>query len=220
MTAQVVAARPDTPYKELARLLREHRVSALPVVDERHHVLGIVSEADLLLKQEYPSGLRHALWYESKRRRVEQAKARGATAADLMTIPAVTIGRDATVAEAARLMHAEGVKRLPVDDALGRLVGIVSRGDLLAVVLRPDAQIRREIVDVIRHDLLMSPDRFTVEVRDGVVALQGQVERRSLIPLLVRAVDAVDGVVRVHDRLGCDFDDTHLAPPGPRAHAI
>jgi CBS domain-containing protein len=208
MTTMVVAASPDTPYKQLVQLLAERRVSAVPVVDRSGHVVGVVSEADLLVKREYPHGLSEALWPETRRRRVVRAKASGAVAADLMTSPAITISRESTVVEAARLLHAKGVKRLPVEDALGRLVGIVSRSDLLAAFLRPDEEIRREVEeDLIRHDLLMSPTRFHVGVRDGVVVLQGTCERRGLIPILVRAVEGVEGVVRVENRLGYDVDD-------------
>ncbi len=220
MTTRVVTASPATTYKELVRLLAEHDISAVPVVDERHHVLGVVSEADLLLKQEHPHGPRRIPWLESRRRRTERAKAGGAVAADLMTAPAVTIGRDASAVDAARQLHARGVKRLPVEDALGRLVGIVSRGDLLRVFLRPDQEIYREILDLIRRDLVMSPERFHVSVRGGMVVLQGRCERRSLIPILVRVVYGVEGVVRVENRLGYDLDDTQIQPERVRAHAI
>ncbi len=139
-----------------------------------------------------------------------------------MTTPAVTLSEDATVAEAARRLHATGVKRLPVEDVVGRLVGIVSRSDLLKVFLRPDQEIRREIVDdVIHHDMLMGTGRFHVLVTDGVVILEGTCERRSLIPILVRAVYGVDGVVRVENRLGFDVDDTtRLTPMPPWAVAV
>jgi CBS domain-containing protein len=173
MTTRVATASPDTTYKQLVQLLAEHRVSAVPVVDERRHVLGVVSEADLLLKQEHPQGLAEALGLGSRRRRVERAKAGGAVAADLMTSPVITVGRETSAVEAARPLHAKGVKRLPVEDALGRLVGVVSRADLLAGFLRTDEEIRREILeDLIRHDFLMGPERFDVNVRDGVVVLQ------------------------------------------------
>lgn len=212
MTREVVCAREDTPYKELVRLLAERRVSALPVVDQRRHVLGIVSEADLLLKHEYPTDAFQRFFLERKRRRLERAKANGVVAAELMSRPVVTINPEATVAEAARRMRHDLVKRLPVVDAVGRLVGIVSRADVLQVFLRPDEEIRREIVDeVILGELLMGPSRFQVDVHDGVVTLQGRCERRSLIPVVVGAVWGVEGVVRVEDRLGFDRDDT--APP-------
>jgi CBS-domain-containing membrane protein len=211
MTADVAYVRERTPYKELVRLLAERRVSALPVVDVNRNVIGIVSEADLLLKQQHPADSFQRFQLERKRRRVERAKARGGTAAELMSRPAITIGPDATVAEAARLLRMHLIKQLPVADPLGRLVGIVSRCDLLSVFLRPDDEIRREILqEVIFSELGMGPDRFDVRVREGVVKLQGSCERRSLIPALVRAVAAVEGVVRVENHLGYDLDDTAL----------
>lgn len=211
MTADVAYVRERTPYKELVRLLAERRVSALPVVDVNRNVIGIVSEADLLLKQQHPADSFQRFLLERKRRRVERAKAHGGAAAELMSRPAITIGPDATVAEAARLLRKHLIKRLPVVDPLGRLVGIVSRSDLLSVFLRPDDEIRREILEeVIFSELGMGPDRFDVTVREGVVVLQGSCERRSLIPALVRAVAAVEGVVRVENRLGYDLDDTAL----------
>ena len=213
MTADVAYVSERTPYKELVRLLVERRVSALPVVDVNRHVIGIVSEADLLLKQQYPADSFQRFLLEGRRRRVQRAKAMGGTAAELMSRPAITIRRDATVAEAARLLRVHLIKRLPVVDPLQRLVGIVSRSDLLSVFLRPDDEIRREIVEeVIFSELGMAPDRFVVDVQEGVVTLQGSCERRGLIPALVRAVASVEGVVRVDDRLGYDLDDTPALP--------
>jgi CBS-domain-containing membrane protein len=213
MTRDVVCARGDTPYKELVELLASRRVSAVPVVDDRGHVLGVVSGADLLLKQEQPARL-----LSVRRRRRERAKARATVAADLMSQPAITVGTQATLTEAARRLHAAGVKRLPVVDAAGRLVGIVSRVDVLKMFLRSDEDLYQEIVeDVIFGDLFMSPNRFDVHVKDGVVVLQGQCERRSLIPTVVRAVAAVEGVVRVVNRLGYEIDD--LGPVIPEGLA-
>jgi CBS-domain-containing membrane protein len=217
MTRDVVCARKDTPYKKLVELLATRRVSAVPVVDDRRHVLGIVSEADLLLKQEKPAR-QLARVLSARRRRLERAKAKATVAAELMSQPAITIGAQATLTEAARRLHAGGIKRLPVIDAVGRLVGIVSRVDLLKTFLRSDEELQEEIVeDVIFGDLFMAPNRFDVHVRDGVVALQGRCERRSLIPTVVRAVAAVEGVVRVENRLGYDVDD--LSPVRPDAFA-
>ena len=211
MTRDVVCASEDTPYKELVELLASRNVSAVPVVDGRRHVLGVVSEADLLLKQEKPA--QPAFWLlAAPHRRQERARARATVAAEIMTQPAVTISAGATLTEAARRLHAKGVKRLPVVDVLGRLVGIVSRADLLTSFLRPDEELRREIVeDVILGDLYMGPNRFDVDVQDGVVVLQGSCERRSLIPTVVRALTRVEGVVRVENRLGYDLDDLSLA---------
>jgi CBS-domain-containing membrane protein len=213
MTAKVVSARRDTPYKELVRLLAERGVSGLPVLDDQDRVVGVVSEADLLVKPAHPANHFQRYFLQRKRDRLERAKAHGAVAAELMSYPAVTIGPDATVAEAARLLRKHLVKRLPVVDPQGRLLGIVSRGDVLKVFLRSDAELRREIRDeVLRRELLMSPDRFEVTVRAGVVVLQGSCERRSLVPVVVAAVRAVEGVVGVENRLGYDVDDLTTLP--------
>ena len=208
MTPQVVTIGPATPFKEIVARLANHRVSAVPVVDDDGLVLGVVSEADLLLKEEFPDPDADIPLFWTKRRRLERDRAAATTARDLMSITVVSIAPDATVAEAARRMHTAGVKRLPVLDEGGRLVGIVSRADLLKVFNRPDQAIRREIInDVIVGEFMMDPNRFFIHVDDGVVVLQGRVERRSLLPSLVRAVHSVEGVVRVTNRLSFDIDD-------------
>jgi len=208
MTPQVVTIGPATPFKEIVARLANHRVSAVPVVDDDGLVLGVVSEADLLLKEEFPDPDADIPLFWTKRRRLERDRAAATTARDLMSIAVVSIAPDATVAEAARRMHTAGVKRLPVLDEGGRLVGILSRADLLKVFNRPDQAIRREIMDeVIVGEFMMDPNRFFIHVTDGVVVLQGRVERRSLLPSLVRAVHSVEGVVRVKNRLTFDIDD-------------
>ena len=208
MTTQVVTVGPATPFKEIVARLAEHRVSAVPVVDDDGRVLGVVSEADLLLKEEFTDPDQDIPLFWTKRRRLERDRAAATTARDLMSVAVVSIAPDATVAEAARRMHTAGVKRLPVLDEGGRLVGIVSRADLLKVFNRPDQAIRREIMDeVIVGEFMMDPNRFFIHVTDGVVVLQGRVERRSLLPYLVRAVHSVEGVVRVKNRLTFDIDD-------------
>jgi CBS domain-containing protein len=208
MTPQVVTIGPATPFKEIVARLANHRVSAVPVVDDDGLVLGVVSEADLLLKEEFPDPDADIPLFWTKRRRLERDRAAATTARDLMSIAVVSIAPEATVAEAARRMHSAGVKRLPVLDEGGRLVGILSRADLLKVFNRPDQAIRREIMDeVIVGEFMMDPNRFFIHVTDGVVVLQGRVERRSLLPSLVRAVHSVEGVVRVKNRLAFDIDD-------------
>jgi CBS domain-containing protein len=214
MTTPVVTVGPATPFKEIVARLAQHRVSAVPVVDDRGLVLGIVSEADLLLKEEFPQPDRDLPVFWAKRRHLEREKAAASVARDLMTVAVKSISPDATVGEAARRMHTARVKRLPVIDKGGRLLGIVSRADLLKVFDRPDQDIRREIMeDVIVGEFMMDPDRFFLHVDDGVVGLQGQVERRSLLPYLVRAVHGVEGVVRVENRLAWDLDDRDLSWP-------
>jgi CBS domain-containing protein len=208
MTTPVVTVELTTPFKEIAARLAEHRISAVPVVDRDQRVLGVVSEADLLLKKEFPEPQKNIPLFWTKRQRVDREKAAATVARDLMTVAVVSVAPEATVAEAARRMHTAGVKRLPVIERGGRLVGIISRSDLLKVFDRSDADIRREIVeDVIVGEFMMAPSRFFLHVNDGVVALQGRVERRSLLPYVLRAVQGVEGVVRVENRLSYDRDD-------------
>jgi len=224
MTTEVVTVEPWTPFTEIVTRLARHRISAVPVVDPEGNVLGVVTEADLLLKQEHPDLELNVPLAWSRRRRLERDKAAAVVAGKLMTTPAVTVAPTATITEAARRMHTAGVKWLPVVDEVGRLVGIVSRADLLKVFIRSDEAIWREIMDdVIVGGFMMDPSRFFIDVVDGVVVLQGRAERRSLIPFLVRAVHRVEGVVGVEDRLSFDVDDHELGLPmvypwmGPRA---
>ena len=194
MTTEVVTVEPWTPFREIVTRLAEHRISAAPVLDAEGNVLGVVTEADLLLKQEHPDLELNVPLAWSRRRRLERDKAAAIVAGKLMTAPPVTVSPTATITEAARRMHTAGVKRLPVVDQAGRLVGIVSRADLLKVFTRPDEAIWREIMDdVIVGDFMMDPSRFFIDVVDGVVVLQGRVERSRLIPFLVRAVHSVEG---------------------------
>jgi CBS-domain-containing membrane protein len=150
-------------------------------------------------------------WTRHHRRERENAAA--ALAGRPITAPAVTVPQTATVTEAARRMHTARIERLPVVDETGRLAGIVSRtglqkAHLLKGFARSDEAIRSEIVvGIIFRDFMLDPSRFSIRVQDGVVVLQGGVERRSLIPFLVRAVHDVKGVVRVENRLTFDVDD-------------
>jgi CBS domain-containing protein len=209
MTPQVATVDPATPFKRIVELLVEHDVSALPVVAPDGQVLGIVSEADLLPKEEYPEGRRGASLLERLLHPADLDKAEAAVACELMTPAPVTITPGASLADAARQMLAKSVKRLPVVDGAGRLVGIVSRSDVLGLFLRPDGEIRDEIREaVIARELTMDPLDLEVGVRDGVVLLAGQVERRSQIPLVRDLVRTVEGVVRLDARLSYAIDDT------------
>jgi CBS-domain-containing membrane protein len=207
MTHNVLTARPDTGYKDIVDTMATGRVSAVPVVDADGRVVGIVSEADLLHKLERPEHSATARLI-SRERREATAKAAGDIASDLMSAPAVTIGPDATAGAAARLMHTHHVKRLPVVDTDGRLIGIVARRDLLATYLRTDAEIRTEIRDdVLLGDLLIGPSEITATVHDGVVTLAGTVDRRSTAQIVERLVRGVAGVVDVVGRLRWQYDD-------------
>jgi CBS domain-containing protein len=203
MTTRVIWVKQDAPFKEIASALREHRVSAFPVLDDRGKVIGVVSEADMLTKEALaggydgmPGGITGLL------RHKEQEKARGVTAGDLMTRPAVTVGADDTVQDAARIMYKHKVKRLPAIDEAGHLVGIVSRTDVLSVFSRPDEDIRKEITgEVMLDGYLTDPDSFTVTVKDGVVTLTGVPETNELGHEIVRRVRHLQGVVAVCDHL-------------------
>ena len=212
MTRNVASVREGTAYREIVDVLADRHVTAAPVVDETRRVLGVVSEADLMYKVEFQGRPRERRILPDRHRREARAKAGATLAADLMTAPPVTITPDATIVEAARLMDARGVKRLPVVDDLGRLVGIVTRGDLLKVHLRPDAGIRRDVVEeVLWRSLGVPGDVVDVTVDRGVVTLTGQVERRSTAQLAVRLTRQVSGVVEVVDALGYAIDDASMA---------
>ncbi len=211
MTRPVVVVRDSTPFKEVVRRMQERRVSAVPVIDDEDRLVGIVSEADLILKED-PSLEHDAHLFERRRRRIEREKHAAMTAGELMTRAVVTVGPEASLGEAARLMTHHAVKRLPVTGPDGRVLGIVSRADLLKVFLRGDAEIAKEIrEDVIRRTLWIDPITIRVVVRDGVVTVEGQVERRSLIPVLLGLIHAVEGVVGVDSRLSFLIDDTAAA---------
>ncbi|MGW3248790.1 CBS domain-containing protein [Streptomyces sp. NPDC001070] len=191
MTRKVVAVTPNTSFKEIVRTLEQWKVSALPVVADGFRVVGIVSEADLLRKEEHRE-------YDAPPVGAGPDKAAAVTAEQLMTAPAVTVHEDAPLAQAARAMALHRVKRLPVVDAAGALRGVVSRGDLLKVFLRADEDIARDVREVIAGELLSDAWRFVdIEAADGIVTLSGLLADRSLVPVVARMVRSVDGVVDV-----------------------
>jgi len=213
MTTNVHVVSVQAGFKELVQLIRDNQVSALPVVDSVGRVVGIVSEADLLLKEEH--GLdgdgRHL--FETGRKRAARAKAKARVAGQLMTAPVIMIGPQASLTEAAHAMHAHGVKRLPVVDEGGRLVGIVSRSDLLQVFLRTDAEIQREVgQELVRKTLWLESTDLRVTVSGGVVSFSGSVDRRSDVRLLKRLASQLEGVVDVAtDELSYRWDDEAAA---------
>ncbi|MBO3740234.1 CBS domain-containing protein [Actinoplanes flavus] len=213
MTQAVVSVGEETSYRGVVDVLVSHRFSAVPVVDGSHRVVGVVSEADLLRKIEYADAEKPRM-FESRRRRGERDKAHGTTAGELMSAPAVLATARMAVTAAARLMNTEGVKRLPVVDDLGRLIGIVSRGDLLKVHLRPDDEILADIEKTVLEPFLAEDARaVTTQVVDGVVTLTGKVERRSSAEIAIRLARQVAGVVEVHSWLDHDFDDREFRGP-------
>ncbi|WP_422740212.1 CBS domain-containing protein [Micromonospora sp. WMMD729] len=214
MTREVVTVTAATPYREIVDVLLRRGVSAVPVIDGFRRVLGVVSEADLLHRIERAGEPAQRRIFESRRRRGARGKSEALLAGDLMTAPAVTTGPDATLPAAARLMDHEQVKRLPVLDDLGRLIGIVSRADLLRVHLRSDAEIREDVVqEVLRRVLAVRDGLVTVEVRHGAVTLAGRLDRRSAVDLAGRLAGQVSGVVQVINAIAYEADDT-AADPG------
>ncbi|MGZ5289845.1 MAG: CBS domain-containing protein [Actinomycetota bacterium] len=212
MTRTVVTAPEEAPFKELVQVMREYRVSALPIVDADGSIVGVVSEADLLLKEAPDILTPHV--FEGKVHREERRKAEGKVARDLMTRPAITIGPDAPVTEAAKMMHERHVKRLPVVDELGRIAGVVSRVDLLADYLRDDAEILEDVRTILYRELLIEEHAVTATVDQGVVRLEGQLERRTMVPSIWDRVRSVEGVVGIDERLSWQLDDT-VIPVSP-----
>ncbi|WP_406326997.1 CBS domain-containing protein [Streptomyces sp. NBC_00203] len=200
MTHTVAAVGRKANFKEIVRLMEQWKVSALPVLEGEDRVVGVVSEADLLHKEEFRDGDPDR--NTQLRRLSDLTKAGALTAEDLMTVPVVTVQADATLAQAARTMAHAKVKRLPVVDDMGKLEGVVSRGDLLKVFLRDDEDIAEEVQREIVSYLFRAPlSPVRVQVRDGVVTLAGQIRDTSLVPVAARLVRAVEGVVDVEFEL-------------------
>jgi CBS domain-containing protein len=212
MTKTVVTAPEEAPFKELVRVMREYRVSAVPIVNHEGSIVGVVSEADLLLKEAPDVITPHV--FQGKVHREERRKAEAKIARDLMTHPAITIRPDAPVTEAAKLMHERHVKRLPVLDESGAIIGVVSRVDLLADYLRDDAEILEDVRTILYRELLIEQHAVTASVDQGVVRLEGQLERRTMVPSIWDRVRAVEGVIGIDERLTWQLDDT-IIPVSP-----
>ncbi|MEU9048202.1 MULTISPECIES: CBS domain-containing protein [unclassified Kitasatospora] len=214
MTRDVVTARPDTPFKEIVGLFHRNDITAVPVIDDMDRPIGLVSEADLVRKEAAtPDGRQEApMWMRGG----DRDRARAETAGGLMTSPPIVARPEWSIVRAARVMDRQKVKRLPVIDGDGRLVGIVSRSDLLQPFLRPDSEIADEITgDVLGETLWLDHDAVHVAVDDGVVTLTGKVHQKSLIPVVERLCNSVDGVVSVHQTLDYTVDDTEGRPDSP-----
>lgn len=228
MTHSVLSVRREAPLKEVALVLVDHRISGVPVVDVDGAVLGVVSEADLLMKEQGADAVRHRplarFLGESRESRAQLAKLAAVTAGEAMTAPAVTIESGRRISEAAALMIARRVNRLPVVDD-GRLVGIVTRADLVRAYVRSDDELARTIRDdVLLRILWLDPSMFTVVVTDGVASISGRVERRSTAEMVEQAVSMVPGIMDVHADVTWGLDDSRgelslvdsVFPFGPR----
>ena len=208
MTRRVVAVTEQAGFREVVGLLRTHHVTALPVLDASGRVVGVISEGDLSLRQVRPPRGLPALLAD-RRWRLDRRKTTGAGVAELMSAPPVTIRPDEPLAEAATRMYHHGVKRLPVVDERGGLIGIVSRGDLLEAYLRDDQEIQQDILRrVVPAVVERAVETVQVEVHDGVVELDGWLTRRSQVLALTARARAVEGVIDVHSKLRYDVNDT------------
>jgi CBS domain-containing protein len=213
MTKAVVSAYRDASFDEIVRVMIERGITAVPVIDEDHHVVGVVSESDLLSAQ---GGKRH--WPDRPGDRPPRTPTDAMNAGGLMSTPAITAHPDTTITQAARLLDQHRIKRLPVVDDENRLIGIVSLRDLLRVFTRTDEDIRDEILHEIFARLLPADlAAVSVRVSHGVVTLGGTLRHRILIPIAVRLVAGTDGVIGVIDELTYTNDDTtEAARPSPR----
>jgi CBS domain-containing protein len=209
MTRKLITASPETTFQEAVRLLEDNRISGLPVIDGDGKLVGIVSEADLLNKAEKREPDAYVL--ESRRHRLDRSRASALDVAAAMSRDIVSVHPDSPIALAAREMHARGFKRLPVVDSEGRLVGIVSRGDVLKVFLRSDAELAAEVRGILNEaERTFRSSRLAVRVTGGVVDLDGRLRSKNQVDATVRAVAAVDGVIGVYSRIGYDSDDARF----------
>lgn len=216
MTTPVFSVTPETPLKDVAYLLVEHRISGVPVVDAAGAVLGVVSEADFLLKEGGQEVARRR-WFgrilgESHDTATRQAKVGAITAGEAMTSPAATIEADRSTMSAATLMVDRAVNRLPVVEN-GKLVGIVSRADLVRAFVRSDEQLAETIrQDVLLRVLWLDPNLFDVAVVNGVATIRGRVERRSIAEMIERAIRNVPGIVDVTCAVTWEMEDDRVHP--------
>lgn len=209
MTTEVLTVQPDTPLKEAAEILTQRRISGLPVLDPQHRVVGVLSEGDILFKEaggnERKGFLERLLTASAPELDLKLA---ARTVGEAMSAPALTIGPKRQLSEAASTMIDEGVNRLPVIDNDGKLVGIVSRADLVRAFVRSDAEIAKEIRnDVLQRTLWIEPDAIEIAVEHGEVRLAGQVETKADAELIPSYVQRVPGVVSVLSKLRWEQGD-------------
>jgi CBS domain-containing protein len=204
MTTRVARVPPEAPVNQVRRLLRERGVTAVPVVDKQEHLLGVVSAMDLGPGGERPSGRQSAMLRRLRPQR--RGGAERATAADRMSRPVIKVAPEVSLRTAARLLQVHDIHHLPVV-ADGKLVGMVTRRDLLAAFLRTDEQVRRQVVHSLEMTYHLAPNQVIVTVHNGAVRLEGRLELRSHAEEAQRLVGAVDGVTAVDPKLAWEIDD-------------
>jgi CBS domain-containing protein len=199
MSERVIAVHENAEFAEIVDALRRLPIASLPVIDADSHVIGVISEDDLLTRKSSRGHRSTGLLGRFRQRRSRPAT----MASELMTCPVVTVTRTTPARDAAQIMHQRRIHQLPVlHERTGRLVGIVTRSDLLAVYERPDEDIRRAVrYDVIQDALGLDPDRFDISVDHGTVTVAGEVAHRGTARELLEAVRQLEGVVDVAERL-------------------
>jgi CBS domain-containing protein len=216
MTTQVVTAPDTASITEIAAVLAGRRISAVPIVDRFDVVIGVVSWTDLHDHIDAGEPDHHVRGRFLRWRRSPRSRSHGGTAADVMSTPPLAIGPDASLAAAGRAMHRRKVDRLLVTGDDGRLLGIVTRGDLLKVHGRLDAVIRDEVTQrILRRTLMIEPGAAWATVDDGLVTLTGRTVRKTTALTAVGLAEAVPGVTGVVDRMAYEVDDTVRAPASP-----
>ena len=220
MTTTVVTVTPETPLKDVAHLMIDHAVSGIPVVDRVGAVIGVVSEADLLVKERGAEGIHRrplaGLFGDSKATRAQRDKVNAGLASQAMTSPAITVAPDRPLRDAADLMIERKVNRLPVVGPDGELLGIVTRADVVRAFTRTDPELERIVrEEILRRALWIEPYELDVHVTDGVVNIVGTVDRRSTAEVLESLISQVDGVVGVDADLDWRVDDSRLEAERP-----
>jgi CBS domain-containing protein len=218
MSTPVVVVRPEATVKEVAERMVANRVSGVPVVDRSDHLVGIISESDLVSKLEYGEkgqgllGLLDHLAHAAGADRKLHAK----TAAELMTPLVITAAPEASVRELTHLMASHAVNRIPIVES-GRVIGIVTRADVLRTLIRPDSAVTEDVRFRLLHDLWIDPTGLTISTRDGIVTIAGEVPTRSEAELVRHWTATTEGVVDVDARdLLYRTDDRHVKLPSGR----
>lgn len=205
MTSDVITIGSDTPLKEAATTMATRKVSGLPVVDGGR-LTGIITESDFVSRiAEGSDGL-----LSSVLRR--QTPELGGTVGEVMSRDVIAVAPDDSVTYAARVMSKHQVKRLPVVDNAGRLVGVISRADLMSIFARDDGAIETDVRVGGVEGLIEAGESVSVNVRDGVVTLSGTVDTLTEKRMLEEYARQVAGVVDVVSQLGARLDDTRLPP--------
>ena len=209
MTREVVSVGPEASLKEVAQLLVEHRISGLPVCDEAGRVVGVVSEADILQRETGPVEREGRFaWLFDDTAGADARKAAARTAGEAMSTPPIMVESYRAAAGAARTMLEKGVNRLPVVDYHGKLVGIVTRADLVRAFVRADVEIATEIrEDILNRGFWARQSAVEVTVADGEVTLTGELETKWDVEMLEKLVAGVPGVVGVASSVGHRADE-------------